>query len=283
MAAPGTVVLGLLYYFGSSYTDAYYSWFGVPSSDLQLSVQGYLAKSPPAIFLPVWILLITGIVLLLLFVQVRRVLAGPGNDRRRRTAARWILGVGLLMVALGFPVFLEPHWAREGLRLVPQGVPRQLLPSLVVALGATLAIFALRLRWGRDGADPDRSAPATKRLLLMAEALLMGVLTMSLFFDAARYATMAGQSDAQSDASGGFEGSPGVAVYSRVPIVVDVPGVALRDMGSRKGPYRFRYTGFVILAKSSARFYLVSHQWQSSPVTVVVPDDDSIRVVVSPL
>ncbi|MFD4510693.1 hypothetical protein [Streptomyces sp. NPDC058457] len=71
--APGTLVVGLLYFYGSTYTDAYYSFFGVPPRDLQLSVQGYLANSPRAIFFPLVILFVLGLGLLTVLLSINHV------------------------------------------------------------------------------------------------------------------------------------------------------------------------------------------------------------------
>ncbi|MET9958995.1 hypothetical protein ABZ128_07865 [Streptomyces sp. NPDC006326] len=218
---------------------------------------------------------------MLLFGWLGHRLAGPGNNERRRVVARCILTVGLLMVALGFPVFFDPSWwAREVLGVIPQGAAHELLPSLVVALGAALVIFGLQLRWGPTGHGPDRRTPTTRRLLLVGEGLLLGVLTMSLFFDAARYATMAGESEGWRDALKGFTNSPVTVVYSSVRLGDSPPGVQFTDLGSGSGPYRYRYNGFRILVKSSSRFYLVTREWLNGRATVVLPDDDSVRVVV---
>ncbi|MGW7328407.1 hypothetical protein ACWGIU_07300 [Streptomyces sp. NPDC054840] len=179
-AAPGTVVLGLLYYFGNQYNEAYYRAFGVPLSDLPISIQAVLARSPDALFFPVWMLLVCGLVVLLVLGRLGHALARPGNEGRRRTAYRALLAVGLLLgVVGGYPVFFRD----DLLTFLPSGWPRGLLSALVVALGTSLAFFAIQVRLGQH--DPGRRSHQARdadRLWLVAGALLLGMLTLSLFY-----------------------------------------------------------------------------------------------------
>ncbi|WP_328759814.1 hypothetical protein [Streptomyces sp. NBC_00271] len=83
IAAPGTVAIGLLYYFGNVYQRAYYTALGVIPEDLQFSVQAMLAKSPDAIFLPLWFLLVCGLIVLLVLGWAGQSLSGPRHAARR--------------------------------------------------------------------------------------------------------------------------------------------------------------------------------------------------------
>ncbi|MEV5969801.1 hypothetical protein [Streptomyces sp. NPDC051921] len=276
VVGPGTAVIGLLYYFGSVYTDAYYASFGVPPADLQLSVQAYLAKSPDAVFGPVWFLLVCGLVVLLVLGRIGHVLARPGNERRRRTVCWWFLGVGLVMAMLGFPLFF-------GYR-IPNPLPAswwgtEYVPILVVALGATLAFYAVQQRLQRSAVDSARRDETAERMWAAGGALLIGLLAMSLFFGMTRYVADSGQTDAWRAIEGGHAGSLPVVVYSRIPLTHDAKDIAYRDVGTAKGPYRHQYTGFRLLAKSPSRFYLVSYASRyADHLTVVLPDDDTVRV-----
>ncbi|MFD3542256.1 hypothetical protein ACFWUQ_22580 [Streptomyces sp. NPDC058662] len=276
IAAPGTVVIGLLYYFGSAYTDAYYSTFGVPPGDLQLSVQAYLVKSPEAVFGPVWFLLVCGLVALLGLGRLGHALARPGKEGRRRRVCRCLLVGGLLMVLLGFPFF---YWERMPNPLPESWWGTQLVPPLVVALGATLAFFAVQQRLHQAGEDPDRPTRTADQMWLVGGALLIGLLTMSLFYDASRYVTMAGRSEAWKDIEGGYQESLPVVVYSRVPLTHDAPKIQFKDKGPGSGPFRYQYLGFRLLAKAPSRYYLVSYASRHEDhLTVVLPDDDTLRV-----
>ncbi|THA31562.1 hypothetical protein [Streptomyces sp. A1547] len=277
VAAPGTVVLGLLYYFGNQYNEAYYRAFGIQASDLTISVQAVLAGSPQALFFPVWTLLICGLVVLLVLGRVGHALAPSENEGRRRTAYRGLLAVGLLLVVLGYPVFFR----EDLLAFLPEGWPRRLLPALGVALGASLAFFAIQVRLGQR--DPGRRNPWARdadRLWLAAGALLIGLLTLSLFFGMSRYAAMAGETQARADANSGMKRNPSVVVLSRLPLVHHAKGIEFKDLGAGAGPYRYQYKNFRLLEKTPTRFYLVPYYGgYKNTVTVVLPDDDgTVRV-----
>ncbi|MFD0721156.1 hypothetical protein [Streptomyces globosus] len=155
VTAPATVVLGLLYYFGRTYTDAYYAYFGIPANDLQLSMHTYVAKSPTAVFFPFWLLLVCGLVVLLVLGAVGRALAVPGREAVRHKVVLSLLAVGMLLVLAGFPAFfLESRIPR-----LPQGWVREFLPCLIVALGATLAFFAVQMHLGRPRRDDRDRGP----------------------------------------------------------------------------------------------------------------------------
>ncbi|MFE3244341.1 hypothetical protein [Kitasatospora indigofera] len=278
--APGTLVIGLLYYFGSTYTAAYYAFFGVPTSDLSFSVQGYLANSANAVFLPVWSVLCCALVVTLVLC------AADGRVRLRRGAAGWrraypvLLLAGLALLLLGFAVFLEPPWwSRSVLSRLRPGWPRELVPPLVVAAGAGLAVGAVSLR--RLGRRPVRGGAPGERVWTATAAVLVAMLVLTVFFALARYAGDTGRAKASADAASGFRGGTFALLYLRHPMVYDVTGISFHDMGEGGGPFRYRYAGFVVLAKSPSSYYLVSHEWRpGNDVTVVLPEDDSVRVEV---
>ncbi|MGW7383495.1 hypothetical protein [Streptomyces sp. NPDC054794] len=273
--APGTVVVGLLYYFGSVYTKAYYTALGVLPEDLGFSVQSILANSASAIFFPLWLLLMCGLIVLLALGWVGHRLALPAHAARRRTAIRWLGAVGLVMVLLSSPVFYSDRL----LFPLPEGRPRQFAPCLVMALGATLAFFAVQLRLGQGTGMGNPQARTSDRLWLAGGALLIGVLTMSLFFDMARYARAVGRGNAIAETKRGYRDSPWVVVHSRVPLPHHAKNITPFDLGSRSGPYRYEYRGFRIVAKSQTRYYLVSYSSSYDDRDVVVlPDNDNLWV-----
>ncbi|MFF5971817.1 hypothetical protein ACFY7C_09860 [Streptomyces sp. NPDC012769] len=276
VVAPGTAVIGLLYYFGSLYTDSYYAAFGVPPADLQLSIQTYLAKSPEAVFGPVWFLLVCGLIVLLALGRVGHVLARPGKERQRRLVSRWLLAAGILLVLLGSPSFFG-GWSP--LRLPEIWWWAQFVPPLMVALGATLAFFAVQQHLQRSAENPRRHEGTTDRMWSAGGALLIGLLAMSLFFGTTRYVGEAGRSAAWEVMDGGHQKSLRVVVYSRIPFKHHAKDITYEDQGAAKGPYRHQYNGFRLLVKSPTRFYLVSHasRWDDH-LTVVLPDDNSVRV-----
>ncbi|GAA3038413.1 hypothetical protein GCM10010519_73870 [Streptomyces lactacystinicus] len=277
VVAPGSVIVGLLYYIGRTYTTSYYVHFGIPTSDLELSRESYLTVSPTALFLPLWVLLWCVLVVLAVFGLVLHRLARPREKPLWQRAAAVCALAGGLLLLLGFPVFTEPGWwTRGALSLLEAGWPRVIIPPLAVALGAALALFALRLH--RIGRREQGAPPVGGRIQRLAGAVLIGLLTMSLFFALARYADEAGDDQAVRDSQAGFADRVSVLIYSRSPITHDALGILSADLGDAGGPYRYQYRGFILLAKSSARYYLVSYRRRPMDVTVVLRDDEDIRI-----
>ncbi|WP_406494906.1 hypothetical protein OHB06_30925 [Streptomyces sp. NBC_01604] len=275
VVTPGSVVIGLLYYLGNRYRSAYYSYFGIPMRDLELTPQDYLLDSPTALFFPLWVLLVLGLVGVLLFRATERWLSEKASDRQRRLAASAVAASGAVLLLVSFPVLLEPLWWQRG---VLQGISsfwvRELLPPVVVAVGVLMLLFALYLRHGPEY--------RRQRLWNAVQGLLLAAVVMIIFFVMARYAYGAGMSRAQNDAESGYRGTTRVLVHSRTPIHASASSIACEDRGRADRPYRFRCTGFRILAKSSTRYFLVPHKRPSDvDVVLVLPDDDSVRVEVS--
>jgi NADH:ubiquinone oxidoreductase subunit 6 (subunit J) len=274
VVTPGSVVIGLLYYLGNRYRSAYYSYFGIPMRDLELTPQDYLLDSPTALFFPLWVLLVVGLVGVLLFRTMERRLAEQASDRHRRLAAGAVAAVGAVLLLISFPVLLEPLWWQRG---VLQGLPsfwlRDLLPPVVVAVGILMLLFALYLR-----RSPEYRR---QRHWNAAQGLLLAAVAMILFFAMARYAYGAGMSRAQHDAENGYQGTTRVLVHSRTPIHASAPSITCEERGRAHQPYRFRCTGFRILAKSRTRYFLVPHKRPSDvDVVLVLHDDDNVRVEV---
>jgi hypothetical protein len=274
IAAPGTVVVGLLYYIGATYTEKYYAVLGVPVGDLQLSYQAMVARAPSPVFLPLWCLLVGGAVVLLVLGRLGQALAAPGHAVRRRRAIRLLLAVGLIMTALGFPVY----WAHL-LSPLPGGRWLDFLSPLIVALGATLAFFAVQLRLGESASVRIRQGRTGEALWLTGGAVLLGLLAMSLFLQVAQYTAVEGRSDAEDEADGGYRQSMQVVVHSRFRLSHHAQRIEFYDGGGASGPYRYQYSGFRLIAKSPNRFYLVSSASHfADRIVVVLPDDGNVWV-----
>ncbi|MFF1474603.1 hypothetical protein [Streptomyces mirabilis] len=133
------------------------------------AVQAMLAESPDAIFLPLWFLLRYGLIVLLVLGWAGQSLSGPRHAARRSKMTLWLLGSGLVLLLLGFPAFF---WEKN-LPTLPGGWAAQFVPAMLVALGATLAFFAVQLRLTHDGATHDRPGRTGDRLWLSGGALLL--------------------------------------------------------------------------------------------------------------
>ncbi|MFH8767811.1 hypothetical protein [Streptomyces sp. NPDC017958] len=148
------------------------------------------------------------------------------------------------------------------------------MPAVMVAVGSTLAICAVHLRLNqRTGLRARLRTPDGDRVWLAIGALLIGLLTVSLFFDMAQYAAVVGHSNARLDAERGYKRLPAVVIHSRVPLTHNARDIEFKDHGSANGPYRYEYRGFRLLAKAPTRFYLISRTAHYRDGVVVLPDD----------
>ncbi|MFF4551380.1 hypothetical protein [Streptomyces sp. NPDC001435] len=274
IVTPGSVVFALLYYFGYTYRSAYYAYFGLSASELEFSSQDYLLGSPAAVFLPLWMLLVLGFVGVLAFRALERRLSQPGAATRRVMVRRLLAAVGVGLLLLSFPVFLEPAWwQRTTAVLLPIGWLRVVLPAVLVAVGGLLVLFAMYLSRG-----PHRRGG---RFWGITEGLLVSATVLIVFFALARYAHGAGTSEAHADVMRNFSGMPRVLVHSRQPMFPTAPNVHCKDRGAAYLPYRYSCIGFHVLAKSSTRYYLVPRErLADGDITLVLDDDNAIRVEV---
>ncbi|MGY1503603.1 hypothetical protein ACW4TU_44795 [Streptomyces sp. QTS52] len=271
IAAPGTIVFALLYYFGSVYNKQYYTTLGVFAEDLGFSIQGTVADSTSVVFLPVCLFLIGGLISFLVLGWLAQWLDGPRRAARRRAAISWLLTLGVGVVLLGCVAF--------GLEVLPTQRAQQFLPALTVAVGATLAVFAVHLRLAAHAGAQNRRLPHGDRLWLAGGTLLFALLTLSLFYDMSQYVGAVGRGDGRSEIDEGYQGTQWVVVHSRVPLAYWAPGITPLDRGPGFSPYRYEYQGFRIIAKAPNRFYLVSHtsRWKDR-VVLALPDDGTVWV-----
>lgn len=275
VVTPGTAVLGLLYYFGATYWNAYYAYFGIRVNELDYSWQDHLLGSPQALFLPVWVLLTLGVLVFFAFRWFERELDRPRHTQLRTPVCRVAAAAGVALLLLGFPVFLQPAWWSDlVLSRLNSGWPRDLVPPLLVAVGAVLMLLALRLyhRPGGQSEGPWR----------LAEGFMVAALAMVLFFDVARYARGAGESSAAAEAHRHFSNLPAVLVQAREPVEPASTAIRCVDEGKQHQPFRYRCVGYRVLAHSKTHYYLVPayRDPQLGDVTMVLMDDGSIRVQV---
>lgn len=89
-----------------------------------------------------------------------------------------LFAVGVAMMLMGLAALFSGLVA-----IFPPGMPRTFMPALMVAVGSTLTICAVHLRLSQSPETRVGQAPADGRVWLEVGALLIGMLTVSLFFD----------------------------------------------------------------------------------------------------
>jgi hypothetical protein len=259
IAAPIGAVTGFLFFFGWTYSGAYYGYFGINQRLLQYSVQDQLLQSAQPMFGTAVILLTVVAALWGLDRASARLRQRP--DRLGGVARGIALGAGLLTGGVGLLSAL-------GLRPLP-GVLSARTAALFMLIGALVLV---RIRWQQEHAGQARR---TERVLLGAATLV------AVFWVAAVYATDAGSQLAQYT-----DRNP-----ARLPLVtlfseryIDLPGssIVVTTQRSPEGTPLYRYTGLRLMTYSNGRWILISGSYNGYRSTVtVVRDDPGLRLEVA--
>jgi hypothetical protein len=255
IVAPLGVVTGFLFFFGWTYSGAYYGYFGIDQRLLQYSMQDQLLLSAQPMFGTAVILLtVAGA----LWVSDH---ASAGLRRRRGRLAAVARRTTLCLALLGGGIGLS---SALGLRPFPG-----LLSARTTALMMLAGLLVLmRIRWSRR---PASEARRTERVLIVA------AMTVAVFWVASVYATDAGRELARYT-----DGTP-----ARLPLVtlfteryIDLPGssVVVTPQRSPGGTPLYRYTGLRLLTYSNDRWFLITGSYSGYRSTVtVVRDDPDLR------
>lgn len=265
VVAPTTLVTALAYYFAWRREEAFAGYFGIDPALLDLSTSEYVLRSVDALFVPITALLLVAFAALAL-----RVLLAPRLDSPYAAPVVGAVGLVALLVglalAVGHPV--SSRWIH--------------LQALGLGIGAVLLVYALA-RW--RGREAGNGAVAALAFVGAAVAIV------SLFWATAEYADSRGLQLARKLARN-LEANPQAVVYSRVDLNIDPLGTgagasgecaAIEATQSRKSTYRYRYSGFTLLAHSGGKYFVTptpkDGPWDPMNEAVfVLPDDDSIRI-----
>ena len=150
VVGPPSLVTALAFFFGWTFTNARFRYFGVDLSTLDLSTADYVLHSVTALFGPMVVLLL----LVLLAVGVDGLVSAAVRTRR---GARLVRHGARAVVAAGIAITLA------GAAQIYWPMPVQLyflLPPALLGLGATSAYFALwTLQQLRRSGDPSCGDP----------------------------------------------------------------------------------------------------------------------------
>lgn len=259
---PVTVVTALLFYFGWARADAQASSMGLDESLFGYAAQDYILISISALYLPLVLLLIVGIIWFALDRWLRRQI----DEDRHRTLAAKVAGsaavVAVVIAAAALLVaFLQP-------------TRTAIFAPYVMAGGVLVAAWGLRLRrHARAG-----HAPALRAEERAVEAtLVLSIVTLLLFWGTADYAQAVGRGLA-ANFEHNVQSLPRAEVYSPKPLGIGADAVTMSDVGTKEQPL-YRYDGLRFLVLSGGRFFFLHDGWTTENGTVVVlPDDNSIRV-----
>ncbi|ABK03440.1 hypothetical protein JOE40_001001 [Arthrobacter sp. PvP102] len=258
---PLTIATALLVYFGWARTDAQAKAMGLDVSLFGFTVQDFVLRSIPSLFIPlVWLLIVASV-----WLSVDRFLAGRLNAGRRagiRRLAAVILVAGLACAtAMWIVVILQPE------RTV-------LFVPYIMAGGVLLSAWGLSL-WRRSAEAPGRNVAALSRG--SEKTLIFCLVTLLLFWGTSDYAQALGRGLAVS-----YEQRsallPTAVVYSKDRLGISAPNVTEQSSGTAEHPV-YQYSGLRLLVVSGGRVFLLNEGWTlRSGKVVVLRDDPGMRV-----
>ena len=258
---PLTISTALLVYFGWARTDAQAKAMGLDVSLFGYTVQDFVLRSIPSLFIPlVWLL-----ILAVLWLALDRFLAGHITAGRvagiRRLAAVILFAGVACAAAMWLVVILQPE------RTV-------LFVPYIMAAGVLLAAWGLSL-WRRSTEGPGRSIAALSRG--SEKTLIFCLVSMLLFWGTSDYAQALGRGLAVSYEQRAML-LPTAVVYSKDRLGISAPNVLEQSSGTADHPV-YQYTGLRLLVVSGGRIFLLNEGWTlRSGKVVVLRDDPGMRV-----
>jgi len=258
---PLTMATALLVYFGWARTDAQAKAMGLDVSLFGYTVQDFVLRSIPSLFIPlIWLLIVA-----VLWLALDRFLAGHLVAGRvagvRRLAAVILVGGVACAAAMWLVVMLQPE------RTV-------LFVPYIMAAGVLLAAWGLSL-WRRSTEASGRSFSPLSRG--SEKTLIFCLVTLLLFWGTSDYAQALGRGLAVS-----YEQRsallPTAVVYSKDPLGISAPNVREQPGGTAEHPV-YQYSGLRLLVVSGGRIFLLNEGWTlRSGKVVVLRDDPGVRV-----
>jgi hypothetical protein len=218
VAAPVTVITGLLFYFGWAYTGAFYGYFAIDRTMLDLSVRDYLLRSVNPMLWPVifWLTL-AGVWTWAHGLLVRNSSGEPGRLRVQR--------LGVVIGGVGGACFLTGVLAAS-IGDPYTSLPRELMAPLGLAAGAALIGYGSHLH--RRAQDPRFGSPRGAGESRLARSVGLGVLallvTVCLLWATADFAAALGRGDSLHLAERHFSDRPAVVLYSPERLFLDPYG-----------------------------------------------------------
>lgn len=269
IVAPASLLTALMFYFGLLYAVAYYRYFGVNHSVLDLSVQDLLILSVDAAIPPLTCLAGTT----LLAVWLLRLPLHRLSPRGQTVVVRW---VAPLLAAIGAVlVSLAVAEAYLGLTVFP--VALREAQGLSLAIGVLVIAYAGRLRGTADSSRPAfRAVPDA--LLIAKWASLFVLVAIGLFWAVGSYAIGAGTGNAQGFTAG-LTCHNEVVLYSEKSLDLRAAGVPEEVYERSKAADAFRYPSLRLVPQPGDELLLLPADWgRGGRPALLVPRTDGLRL-----
>ncbi|MDT5079250.1 MAG: hypothetical protein QOJ80_3887 [Mycobacterium sp.] len=253
IAGASALLSALMLYFGWVRTRVLYDYFGVPVGVLRYSTTDFVLRSADVFFQPViWsILALAGLVAVLI-----------GTDVLDRRITKWWLHL-LLRAALAAAA--SACAVTGALGLVGAVDPWSAAVSLCIS-GVLIVMQYVFYR---------RATVLRPPVIVVVIGLMLTV--AATFWTVSIYAAGTGTSIAANIATGTLP-RPAATVHSKTDL-----GIAGIQQQNSRAPvdtqsWPFTYGGYKLLAYANDRWFLISQHWQAGSPTIILPDNDSLRI-----
>jgi hypothetical protein len=272
IVAPTTLVTALFIYFGFLYAVAYFRYFGINYTLLELPNQAFLILSANGVPLPLAVLAGAALLSLWLYQVPWADAAGPGRALLRygllpvvAVAAVGLLGLVLADALFAVRMFPARLWEARGLSL---------------SIGVVLLVFAAHLRRALAGpGSPGRARPGGAVVLVVARWFCLSVLFgIGLFWAVGSYAMRMGTHEAAGYVAG-LRCAPDVVLYSEKSLDLQYAGVWEEPAATPDGAYGFRYPGLKLVPQPGKQYLLLPVDWApNTRPAILLPRADTLRL-----
>jgi hypothetical protein len=254
------------------YAVAYYRYFGVNYTVLDLPVEGYLILSASTAILPMALLAGAAMLSLWLYQLPLDMLSETARHRLYRWLYPVVVAIGLLLVGL---TALDVLFA-----VVMYPVPAMEARGLSLVTGVVLLGYAGRLRRvlapRRPAHGSRREAPVALTVAKWGSfCLLIGV---GLFWAVGSYALRMGAEGAR-DFAVMIRCAPEVVLYSEKDLNLASSGLPNGPPPPTDGAYDSSYAGLKLVPQAGDSYLLVPADWSpGGRPAIVLPRSDKVRL-----
>jgi len=255
IGSPIALATALLFYFGWVRSEEQAKAFGADASVFDMSTQDYVLRSINVLFFPLILLLLAGLLVHRLDRKLRTGSPPAWLPRLARAlqfswAAFLVLGIVLYAAAGTFGDVTLPFW---------------------VALSILGPVYGTILRRQATG---DRA-----RFSGLTVALLAALITVTLFWQTERFASLGGEALAQDIQDNMSDRLNTITLFSTKDLHITGPGVRTKTFTDKNAAYEFEYSGLYLLQRSGDKYFLLTTGWDTDDGRLIVlADNPSIRV-----
>lgn len=267
--APTTFLTALAFYFGWALTSARSLYFGIDASTLDFSTRDYVLRSTDALFVPLSLVVIGGLVAVGFHTLISAWMASGAGRRLLRSFAAIGVVAGLTIFVIGVVTLL-------GFPFPSHYLVRPMTPGVGAILLAYMLWLTGRLAQPMWEPRVSVSRPASMTVV----ALVLSLAMLSAFWTISSYAKIEGESRAARLAAT-LGSRPRVIVLSKERLFIRGPGTYEARLSG--GGFRFRYSGLRLLVRSNGKYFLLPNGWSvSRGAAIVLSESETLRFAFRP-